>query len=125
MNKNYDVFISYRRSDGTALARAVRDYLTKRGLRVFLDEKELIDGQYFDTQLRGRLLETPNYVLIATPDVFKFRPETATEKDWVLEEMRLAVGAFKQRPDDRAVIPFVPAGTVFPEMISIPVPIGP
>ena len=34
MNQNYDVFISYRRRDGTALARAVRDYLTKRGLRV-------------------------------------------------------------------------------------------
>ena len=25
MNQNYDVFISYRRSDGTTLARAVRD----------------------------------------------------------------------------------------------------
>ena len=36
MNQNYDVFISYRRSDGTALARAVRAYLTKRGLRVVL-----------------------------------------------------------------------------------------
>ena len=34
MDQYYDVFISYRCSDGTALARAVRDYLTKRDLRV-------------------------------------------------------------------------------------------
>ena len=51
MNQTFDVFISYRRSDGTELAKAVRDYLTSRGLRVFLDTRELIDGQFFDTQL--------------------------------------------------------------------------
>ncbi|MBQ4396499.1 MAG: TIR domain-containing protein, partial [Clostridia bacterium] len=111
MNQMFDVFISYRRSDGTELAKAVRDYLTSRGLRVFLDTRELIDGQYFDTQLRERLIETPNYVLIATPEAFQFRKG----EDWVREEMKLAVSEFKKNPQNRSVIPFVPNGTVFPE----------
>ena len=112
MNQMFDVFISYRRSNGgTELANVVRNYLTSRGLRVFLDTRELIDGQYFDTQLRERLIETPNYVLIATPEAFQFRKG----EDWVLEEIKLAVSEFKKNPQDRSVIPFVPNGTVFPE----------
>ena len=47
MKEQFDVFISYRRSDGAELAKVVRNYLTSRGLRVFLDTRELIDGQYF------------------------------------------------------------------------------
>ena len=112
MNQMFDVFISYRRSNGgTELANVVRNYLTSRGLRVFLDTRELIDGQYFDTQLRERLIETPNYVLIATPEAFQFRKG----EDWVREEMKLAVSEFKKNPQNRSVIPFVPNGTVFPE----------
>ncbi|MBQ5544704.1 MAG: toll/interleukin-1 receptor domain-containing protein, partial [Clostridia bacterium] len=111
MKEQFDVFISYRRSDGAELAKAVRDYLTSRGLRVFLDTRELIDGQFFDTQLPERVIETPNYVLIATPEAFKFRDG----EDWVREEMKLAVSEFKKNPQDRSVIPFVPNGTVFPE----------
>ena len=111
MNQMFDVFISYRRSDGAELAKAVRDYLMSRGLRVFLDTRELIDGQFFDTQLPERVIETPNYVLIATPDAFKFRDG----EDWVREEIKLAVSEFKKNPQDRSVIPFVPNGTVFPE----------
>ena len=111
MKEQFDVFISYRRSDGAELAKVVRNYLTSRGLRVFLDTRELIDGQYFDTQLRERLIETPNYVLIATPEAFQFRKG----EDWVREEIKLAVSEFKKNPQNRSVIPFVPNGTVFPE----------
>ena len=80
MNQTFDVFISYRRSDGTELAKKVRDRLEKRGFRVFLDERDLPGGQDFDKELERQILATPNYILIATPDVFKFRDKN----DWVL-----------------------------------------
>ncbi|MDD6394791.1 MAG: toll/interleukin-1 receptor domain-containing protein [Firmicutes bacterium] len=73
MAENFDVFISYRRSDGTALAVNVRDGLEKRGFRVFLDERDLEGGEDFDEQLEKNIIAAPNYILIATPDVFKFR----------------------------------------------------
>ena len=111
MNQTYDVYISYSRSDGGQLAKIVCDYLLSRGIRVYLDTSESIDRQYFVTQLRKTLIATPNYLLIATPDVFRFRNGEA----WLHREMSLAVSAFKKRPRERSVIPIVPYGTVFPE----------
>ena len=43
MNKSYDIFISYRRSDGKLLARLLKESLEKRGYRVFLDMDELLE----------------------------------------------------------------------------------
>ena len=43
----YDVFISYRRSDGLIIAEDLYKYLTSKGLRVFFDNHEMIDGRYF------------------------------------------------------------------------------
>lgn len=110
MNQIFDVFISYRPSDGTELAKVVCDYLTSRGLRVFLNTNDLTDGKIFYTQIRRTLLTTPHFVLIATPDVFRFR----REDDWVRYEMTIAVNEFKKNPRDRSVIPLVPAITAFP-----------
>lgn len=111
MNQTYDVFISYSRSDGSNLAQIVCDYLVSRGIRVYLNTQDHMDRHYFDTQIRKRLIATPNYVLIATPDVFRFRNDEA----WLYQEMSLAVRGFRRRPRERTVIPIVPYGTVFPE----------
>ena len=117
MDGKFDVFISYRRSDGTELARQVKQYLDSRRIRAYLDTEDMIDGEYFDTQLRKRVVEAAAYVLIATPDVFQFRPENGAEKDWVLEEMRIALREQKNAPYTRKVIPFVPYGTTFPDTL--------
>ena len=78
----FDVFISYRRSDGLSIAEKLYSYLTSNGLRVFLDKSEMLDGHYFTTQITENLKNTPNYILIATDDVFKFREN----EDWVQKE---------------------------------------
>ncbi len=46
----YDLFISYRREGGDATALFLREKLTQRGLRVFLDIIDLYKG-YFDEAL--------------------------------------------------------------------------
>ena len=117
MDEKFDVFISYRRSDGKDLARQVKQYLDSRRIRAYLDTEDMIDGEYFDTQLKKRVVEAAAYVLIATPEVFQFRPETETEKDWVLEEMRTALREQKNAPYTRKVIPFVPYGTAIPDTL--------
>lgn len=87
MAEIFDVFISYRRSDGQALARELYSYLNEKGVRVFLDEVKLMNGDFFDTQLRDKLICAPHYVLIGTTEAF-----TAREgEDWVKNEMELAV----------------------------------
>ena len=48
--KNYDVFISYRRSGGAETAKHLRDVLTHKGYRVFFDTDSLRSGD-FDKQL--------------------------------------------------------------------------
>ena len=116
MNQNYDVFISYRRSDGTALARVVKERLEKRGFRVFLDERDLPGGQDFDKKLEETILATPNYILIATPDVFRFREKN----DWVLKEIQIALRAYNDNPQNRRIYPIIPKGFAMPEADTLP-----
>ena len=111
MNQHFDVFISYRRSDGTNLAQKLYDYLTAKGLRVFLDKEKMIGGKYFDEQIRRRVIDTPNYIFVGTPDAFAFR---TGETDFVAEEIRLAISELNKAPDERVVLPVLTAGTNFP-----------
>ena len=85
--KIYDVFISYRRSDGLKDAEALYRYLIEKGLRVFFDKYEMIDGHYFTTQIKNNLLMAPNYIFLATPKALAFREG----EDWVRTEIEIAI----------------------------------
>ena len=58
--KKYDVFISYRRDGGDVTAKHLRDALTEKGYKVFLDveslrkNKEYVEGWICDTRSRTR-----------------------------------------------------------------------
>lgn len=114
--KIYDVFISYRRSDGLPFAEALYDYLTSKGLRVFFDKNEMIDGHYFTTQIEKNLIIAPNYILIATDDVFKFR----NGEDWVKREIEVAIKEYESDPADRTLTVLVPESACFPEKDTMP-----
>ncbi|MBO4837752.1 MAG: TIR domain-containing protein [Lachnospiraceae bacterium] len=91
MNKVYDVFISYRRSDGEEYATKLLSFLRTYGLRVFFDKQEMECGRAFPTQLSEALISAPHYILIGSPDAFTNRTAlSAYEMDYVREEMRLA-----------------------------------
>lgn len=114
--KIYDVFISYRRSDGYEIAENIYEYLTKKGLRVFWDKHEMIDGHYFDTQIKTNLCRTPNVVLIATKDVFSFRPD----KDWVRSEIAIALEEYEKATEERTITVIQTNDCVFPEEKDLP-----
>lgn len=100
----YDVFISYRRSDGAELAAVVANALRAKGLSVFFDTEEIKSGEDFTLRIENALRQAPNYLLIATPDVFKFR---TNEKDWVLEEMKIACENYAHNLDKNRMFTLV------------------
>jgi TIR domain len=67
--KTYDIFLSYRRSDGSELARYLVEELTKRGFHVFLDSEGLGSGAW-DTQLEQRIDECRDFVVVITKAYF-------------------------------------------------------
>lgn len=112
----YDVFISYRRSDGYEIAENLYNFLTNKGLRVFWDKQKMIDGHYFDTQIKTNLCTTPNVVLIATKEVFPFQPD----EDWVRAEIGIAVKEYDKATEERTITVIQTNDCVFPEEEDLP-----
>ena len=73
----YDVFISHR-SDNKPWVRTLATNLQKAGLRVFLDEWELVPGDSFIAGLEQELENSAGGVLVCTPG--------ALESGWVRTE---------------------------------------
>lgn len=115
----YDVFLSYRRSDGSNLAKDLYQKLQRAGLRVFFDQSEMVDGHYFNTQISAALKQAPNYLLVATPEVFPFRDE-AQESDWVKKEIELAFEQYEQDQQNRSLNILMLPGTELPAESSLP-----
>lgn len=67
--KPYDIFLSYRRSDGSELARYLVEELTKKGFHVFLDSEGLGSGDW-DTQLEQRIDECRDFIVVITKAYF-------------------------------------------------------
>ena len=85
--KNFDVFISYRRSDGTDKARILDLAFSIDDCRTFLDFKSLGVG-VFDKRLEDAVLDAPIFVMVLTPDYFARCNE---EGDWVRKEIELTL----------------------------------
>ena len=91
MSNSYDIFISYRRSDGKLLARLLKESLEKKGYRVFLDMDELLDG-VFDERVVQAIQASPIFLLLMTP---KICDRCSNADDWVRMEIECAVNARK------------------------------
>lgn len=112
----YDVFLSYRRSDGEAIAKSLYTYFSQRGLRVFFDQEKMEDGHYFTTQIKEKLRLTPHYVFVATRDAFAFRES----EDWLLEEIKIAIEEYEKAPSSRTLCVLVPEELSFPQKNNLP-----
>ena len=66
LDKTLDVFISYRRSNGSQLASLLKVHLEIRNLSVFLDVDRLEAGK-FDNNLLQSIRSARNFVLVLTP----------------------------------------------------------
>ena len=85
--KQYDIFISYRRSDGTHIARLFKSEFKNRGYRTFLDFDDLTDGK-FDKRIENAILDAPVFVMVLTPDYFA---RCNDKDDWVRREIECAL----------------------------------
>lgn len=85
--KNFDIFISYRRSDGKEIAWIFYENFKKRGYRTFLDFEELTDGK-FDKRIENAILDAPIFVMILTNDYFA---RCNDKNDWVRREIDCAL----------------------------------
>ena len=66
LEKNIDIFISYRRANGSQLASLLKVHLELQKLSVFLDVIVLEAGK-FDASLLQHIQQSRNFLLVCTP----------------------------------------------------------
>lgn len=108
--KEYDVFISYRREPAAQTALALECKLQNEKLRVFLDVSDLRAGR-FDKALRDRIANTPNFIVILSPGCFD---RCSDKKDWFRREITHALRK------ERNIIPIEMAAFEFPDPDALP-----
>ena len=86
MAGQYDVFISYRRSDSDISARFIDEALEQKGIAVFRDKDELEAGT-FKEQLERAIKECTAFIVLLTAYTFADRGRS---EDWVLHEIQYA-----------------------------------
>lgn len=83
-----DIFISYRRSDGTDIARSVEQALKARGYQnIFYDYTSLRDG-VFNEKIIDAINNCNDYILLLTPEALD---RCAEEGNWVAREIETAI----------------------------------
>ncbi|MCW5548175.1 MAG: toll/interleukin-1 receptor domain-containing protein [Opitutaceae bacterium] len=107
MSKSSSVFISYRRDGGDGLAGRVRDALTKRGYKVFLDVEDLRSGK-FNEALFGQIDRCTDFIVILSPNSLD---RCVNEGDWVRLEIAHALNQKKN------IVPVLGRNFHFPEKL--------
>lgn len=89
-DKSLDVFVSYRRSNGSQLASLLKVHLQLRGFSVFIDVERLEAGK-FDNNLLQSIKQAKHFLLVLTPKALERCVEDAECKDWVHKEVVAAL----------------------------------
>lgn len=82
LDKSLDVFVSYRRSNGSQLASLLKVHLQLRGFSVFIDVERLEAGK-FDNNLLQSIQRAKHFLLVLTPNALERCVGDADRKDWV------------------------------------------
>lgn len=112
------IFISYRRTDGAANARSVRDRLARvfGDNNVFMDVDNLLAGKRFDKELKNAIAQTTVFLAVIGPrwvESLKER-QTSGERDYVHEEIAAALAR------ELLVIPVLIEGGTLPRQNELP-----
>ena len=103
----YDIFISYRRDGGEAMAILLRDRLTAKGYNVFLDIENLNSGS-FNTKLFEVMDNCKDVLLICSIGSLD---RCNNDGDWVRMEIARALEKGKN------IIPIMLRGFTFPDVL--------
>lgn len=82
LDKSLDVFVSYRRSNGSQLASLLKVHLELRGFTVFIDVERLEAGK-FDNNLLQSIRQAKFFLLVLTPKALERCIADVDCKDWV------------------------------------------
>lgn len=82
LDKSLDVFVSYRRSNGSQLASLLKVHLQLRGFSVFIDVERLEAGK-FDNNLLQSIRQAKHFLLVLTPKALDRCMQDVECKDWV------------------------------------------
>ncbi|XP_060839827.1 NAD(+) hydrolase sarm1-like isoform X2 [Rhopalosiphum padi] len=110
MESSLDVFISYRRSNGSQLASLIKAYLEIRDYRVFIDVVRLENGN-FGHNLLKHLKLAKNFVLVLTQNSLDRCVGDNECNDWVHKEI---VTAMQNRLN---IIPIIAENFTWPELL--------
>ncbi|XP_025075858.1 sterile alpha and TIR motif-containing protein 1 isoform X2 [Pogonomyrmex barbatus] len=89
-DKSLDVFVSYRRSNGSQLASLLKVHLQLRGFSVFIDVERLEAGK-FDNNLLQSIRQAKHFLLVLTPQALERCIQDSECKDWVHREIVAAL----------------------------------
>jgi serine/threonine protein kinase len=107
----YEVFISYRRQNGSSEARLIRaELMHQQGVSAFLDVVDLGAG-HFDEALLKRIAEIPNFVVILSAGCLD---RCRDARDWLRREIVQALRT------NRKIIPVLLPGFNFPDSEELP-----
>jgi hypothetical protein len=84
--KPLDVFVSYRRSNGSQLASLLKVLLQQKGFTTFIDVERLEAGK-FDSNLINSIQQAKHFLLVLTPNSLDRCLGDAECKDWVHKEI--------------------------------------
>ena len=86
----YDVFVSYRRSNGSQLASLLKVHLELKGLRVFIDVKELGSGNFVEAIL-SNIACSSSVVVVLSPGALDRCKKDDNNEDWLHREVAYAL----------------------------------
>ncbi|XP_076453132.1 NAD(+) hydrolase SARM1-like [Babylonia areolata] len=112
-----DVFLSYRRSNGSQLASLLKVHLQLRGFSVFIDIERLLAGK-FDEGLLQSVRQASHLVLVLTPNALDRCVGDDLREDWVHKEIATAMEAGVN------IIPVTADGFQWPPTPSLPADIS-
>lgn len=105
--EKYQIFISYRRDGGDALAGRLADRFTALGYKVFFDVESMRSGT-FNTQLLDAIAECDDMLVVLPPNALD---RCINEDDWVRQELAFAI------KNEKNIIPVIMRGFSFPDFI--------
>lgn len=94
MVKNLDVFISYRRSNGSQLASLLKVHLNLRGFTIFIDVERLEAGKF--ENLLQSIRQAKHFLLVLTPNALDKCKHDTEQKDW-LHRVRTVIRFIKTK----------------------------
>jgi len=109
----YDVFLSYRRSNGSQLASLLKVLLELKGLKVFIDVKELGSGNFAEAILANIACSSCLVVVLSPGALDKCKQDNSNE-DWLHREVAFAM------EKNILVVPLMEANFTWPKETELP-----